>query len=91
MSYRLRFHPQARRDFLALDRQVRDRIAARLDSVADDPRSATTAPLRANLKGLRKLRVGPYRVAYVVDDDEMVVTVTDVGHRRSIYRRARRR
>lgn len=91
MSYRLRFHPRARRDFLALDRQVRDRIAARLDSMAEAPRSPTTVALHGNLKGLRKLRVGPYRVAYVVDDDERVVTVTDVGHRRAIYRRAGRR
>ncbi len=37
--------------------------------------------------GLRRLRVGDYRVIYTVSDRELVVLVIDVGHRREIYRR----
>jgi mRNA interferase RelE/StbE len=32
------------------------------------------------------IRVGAYRVVYVVQDDRLVVLVIDVGHRREIYR-----
>ena len=91
MSYRIRFHPAARKEFLALDQQIRDRISPRVNALAEDPRPANTEPLHGVLKGLRKIRVGSYRVAYAVDDDARVVTITEVGHRRAIYRRAARR
>ncbi|HJN16550.1 MAG TPA: type II toxin-antitoxin system RelE/ParE family toxin [Armatimonadota bacterium] len=91
MSYRIRFHPAARKEFLALDRQIRDRISPRVNALADAPRPPHTERLRGTLRGLRKHRVGCYRVAYAVDDDAQVVTVTEVGHRRDICRRAARR
>lgn len=34
-----------------------------------------------------RIRVGVFRVVYVVDDSVGVVTVTRVGHRKEVYRR----
>jgi mRNA interferase RelE/StbE len=33
------------------------------------------------------MRVGDYRVLYEIEDQQLVVLVVDVGHRREIYRR----
>ena len=33
-----------------------------------------------------RIRVGEYRVIYLSDDDEFVVTVLGVGHGREVYR-----
>jgi mRNA interferase RelE/StbE len=33
-----------------------------------------------------RLRVGKYRVVYVLQDDLVVVTVVRVAHRREVYR-----
>ncbi len=33
-----------------------------------------------------RLRVGDYRVVYLVDEGRIVVTVVRVGHRREVYR-----
>ena len=35
---------------------------------------------------LWKVRVGSYRVVYEIDDVIRIVNITDVGHRREIYR-----
>jgi mRNA interferase RelE/StbE len=40
------------------------------------------APLRGDLKGLWKLRVGQYRVVYEIKKQEIVVYVVKVGFRR---------
>jgi len=40
------------------------------------------SPLRADLKGLWKLRVGPYRVIYEIKKKEVLVYVIKVGFRR---------
>ena len=41
-------------------------------------------PLRHSLKGRRKLRVGDYRVIFVIEGNE--VKVLAIGHRSDIYR-----
>lgn len=36
-----------------------------------------------------RIRVGDHRIVYTVDDQVRIVNVTNVGHRREIYRRKR--
>jgi addiction module RelE/StbE family toxin len=42
-------------------------------------------PLRRNLSGLFKLRVGDYRIIYQVKENEVIVVIVKVGHRREVY------
>ncbi|WP_353272268.1 type II toxin-antitoxin system RelE family toxin [Wolbachia endosymbiont (group A) of Urophora cardui] len=44
-------------------------------------------PLHHSLKGLRRLRVGDYRVVYRIDQSERTVVITEIGHRDTIYKR----
>lgn len=34
-----------------------------------------------------RIRVGDYRIVYAVDDDEHLVIVARIAHRREVYRR----
>ena len=43
--------------------------------------------LKGHLRGLRRLRVGDHRVLYEVRDDELIVLVVRIAHRREVYRR----
>ena len=45
------------------------------------------APLRPPFAGQWRARRGEYRVRYRIDDDEQVVYVLDIDHRRDAYRR----
>jgi len=90
VSYRVRFDPVAERALLDLAKDARQRIIARLQALAHDPRPSTTQPLVGNLKGLRKLRVGAYRVAYRVDDEARTVTISEIGHRGKFYQKTGR-
>lgn len=42
-------------------------------------------PLRRNLKGLMKLRVGNYRIIYSIRREIVTVEVIKIGHRREVY------
>jgi mRNA interferase RelE/StbE len=42
-------------------------------------------PLQYSLKGLRRLRVGDFRVIFQIDDRAKVVLVVKIGHRKEIY------
>ncbi|WP_091179237.1 type II toxin-antitoxin system RelE family toxin [Microlunatus flavus] len=54
--------------------------------LASNPRRVG-APLRPPIAGQWRARRGEYRVRYRIDDDEQVVHVLDVDHRRDAYRR----
>ena len=43
-------------------------------------------PLTGNLKGNWRYRVGDYRIIAKIEDEEILITVIDVNHRREIYR-----
>jgi mRNA interferase RelE/StbE len=36
--------------------------------------------------GLLRIRVGDYRIPYLIDDERHLVRIADVGHRGDIYR-----
>jgi len=85
VTWRIEFLPSARAELLALDRPVQARILRSLHRLAAAPRSA------ANVKALRgdaryRLRVGDWRVIYILLDDVLVVLVVRIAHRREAYR-----
>lgn len=66
----------------------RDRIEEKIASLGDDPRPSGCTQL-TNQPGWR-IRIGQYRVVYLIDDDIQVVEVTNVGNRGDIYKQTRR-
>mgnify|MGYP006333078769 CR=1 FL=1 len=61
-------------------------IDRRLLALQDNPRPAGIKALKGDA-GIVRFRVGDYRVLYKVRDDQVVVVIVAVGHRREIYRR----
>ncbi len=60
------------------------RIIDAIDRLKINP--AAGGVLKGEFSGLRRIRVGSYRVVYEVQDQELVVLVIRIGHRREIYR-----
>jgi mRNA interferase RelE/StbE len=93
MSYRLRFHELALREWNNLDKSLRDKFKKKLAERLRQPRV-----LSAALSGMPdcykiKLRHAGYRLIYRVEDDIVFVSVIAIGKRdRSIvYKAAEKR
>jgi mRNA interferase RelE/StbE len=56
----------------------------KIERLADDPRPPGCRKLRG-YKDLWRVRVGDYRVVYIIEDDNKMVTVTRIAHRREAY------
>lgn len=69
-----------------LDKQVSSRILDYMDEVAklENPRERGKM-LVGNLIGFWRYRVGDYRVLCKIKDNELVITVVNIGHRREVY------
>ena len=51
----------------------------------DNPRSTGKA-LQGNLKGLWRYRVGDYRLVCKIYNNELIIMVLEIGHRKDIYK-----
>jgi len=85
VTYRVEFTGSATKELANAHPEVRAAIARRIDALAREPRPRGAVPLRGDLKGLWRLRVGDYRVMYAIDDVARVVTIAAVGPRGSVY------
>ncbi|PLW72810.1 type II toxin-antitoxin system RelE/ParE family toxin [Streptomyces sp. SCUT-3] len=87
MKYAFRFTTAAQRQLQAISRPDAMRILTALTALGDDPyRQDADVKKLTGPSGLYRLRVGSYRVAYQVNDGELVVLVVKVGDRRDVYR-----
>ena len=84
MIYSVRIKGSAAKELTRLPRDARERLIEAIDGLGEQPLAG--ALLKGGLRGLRRLRVGSYRVVYEVLDDELVVLVVRVAHRRELYR-----
>jgi len=85
-AYSVGLRASAEKQLAALDKPVRERVAAAIDALAETPRPSGAIAMQG-AAGLLRIRVGSYRVVYAVSDHELIVLVIDIGHRREIYRR----
>ncbi len=62
----------------------RQRIVARIRELTENPRP----PGFQKLSGADKYRIrcGNYRIVYSINDDELLVQIAKIGHRREVYR-----
>ena len=88
MSCSIRIRRSAARELGHVPRRERERLVEAIDALAEHPFSGNA--LKGGLRGLRRIRMGDYRVVYEVQEDALVVLVVRIAHRRDAYRRATR-
>jgi mRNA interferase RelE/StbE len=84
VSYSIKIKASAAKSLRRVDPRDRSRLIEAIDRLADQP--AAGAALKGEFGGLRRLRVGRYRIIYEALDDELTVLVVRIGHRREVYR-----
>ena len=62
----------------------RQRIVRKIRQLAEDPRPPGCQKLSG--RNRYRIRQGPYRIVYSVEDDRLIVYVVKVGHRSDVYR-----
>jgi mRNA interferase RelE/StbE len=85
MTYAVEFEAAAAKQLLRIDRGQQKRIRTAVADLGQNPRPHGAVKL-SGLDAFR-IRVGDYRVVYVIDDAIRIVTVTRVAKRGEVYRR----
>lgn len=83
-KYTLEIKPSTRKELERLDDRLIVRIVAKIEGLSVDPRSSGCKKLRG-YQDLWRIRVGDYRVVYIIDDPRKIVSITRIAHRRDVY------
>jgi len=84
MPYVVHLKRSAEKELADLPREVHQRIIKRLLTLKANPRPPGAKKLGGGEK--YRIRVGDYRVLYIIDDALQKIEVSAVGHRREVYR-----
>jgi mRNA interferase RelE/StbE len=85
-SYTVQVKPSARKELEALPDKLLARTIKKITSLADTPRPAGCKKLKGYADQWR-VRVGDWRVVYIIDDTTKLVSITRIAHRRQVYER----
>jgi mRNA interferase RelE/StbE len=85
MAYRIEFRPAALRQMRRIPRPFKGRIEAAINSLSNNPRPPASVRLQGP-EGFTRVRVGDYRIVYLIEDQVLLVCVVRVAHRREVYR-----
>ena len=82
--YAVELKASARKELERLPSKLIERIFPKLEALGDDPRPAGCKKLKGGQQEWR-IRVGDYRVVYVIDDAKLRVSVTRIRNRSEVY------
>jgi mRNA interferase RelE/StbE len=83
-SIAIKWERRAVKELASIPRDVQQHIVTAVEALRDHP--LTGEQLAAEWKGMRRIRVGRYRVVYAFDGQKLLVLVVRVGHHGEVYR-----
>jgi len=84
VTYSLQIKKSAAKALQKIEKDDRIRLIENIDRLRNEPNAGGV--LKGEFAGLRRLRVGNYRIIYEVIDERLVILVIRIGHRRDVYR-----
>ena len=88
MNFRVSVAHEAEKTLDRLDRPTEERIRARFVQLAVDPLDPRLSAPLADRPGIRKSRVGGWRILFTVDREAKVIYIITVDTRGQVYKHA---
>ncbi|MDB3958698.1 type II toxin-antitoxin system RelE/ParE family toxin [Opitutales bacterium] len=82
--YRLRLKKSAAKEIEKLPKKDCTRLVGAIQNLLNDPYGQNAQKLSGQEK--YRIRVGNYRVLYEIINNDLVIVVVKVGHRKDVYR-----
>ncbi len=83
-KYRVLVRKSVSKDLDRIAKKDARRIVKAMRALTDDPRPPQSKKLSGDEK--YRLRCGAYRIIYEIQDEQLVICVVRIRHRRDVYR-----
>ena len=84
VKYHIIYKDSAAKELRKLDKEAQRRLLMAIETLGITPRPDGVKKLKARFNQYR-IRVGSYRVVYEIRDEQLLVLVLRVAHRRDVY------
>lgn len=84
--YKVDIGPKAGKFIRKQDKPIQQQIIRKLRELEKDPRPHGCKHLQGK-KDLYRVRTGDYRIIYTIKDNQLLVLVVQIGHRKGVYRK----
>lgn len=84
MIYTITIKQSAQKALAKIEAPQRTRLIEAIDKLKINPNAGSV--LKGEFSGLRRIRIGDYRIVYEVQNEQLVILVIRVAHRRDAYK-----
>ena len=84
-SFLIRFTIPARKELKRLTEPQQTLIAKKIRNLASEPLPDSVVKLKG-VASLYRIRSGDYRIVYQIHNEELIVLIIKIGHRRDVYK-----
>lgn len=84
-KYQVLFDKKYVKDLKYIENSYRQAIIATANALGDNPRPHGYIKLKG-FDNLFRIRIGPYRLIYTIQDDKLIVLVLELGDRKDVYK-----
>lgn len=85
MAYKIEYVDSVKDDLASVSKVGRSQIRKAIEQKLVANPIEFGKPLQYSLKGLRRLRVGDYRVIFKIEEDRKTVLIVKIGNRKEVY------
>ena len=85
MKYTIVYKQSASKELLQLPAKIAYKTRAAINSLSENPRPHGCKKLHGSDNEYR-IRIGNYRVIYIISDGVLIITVIKIAHRKDVYR-----
>lgn len=86
IKYKILFNKGLIKDLKKIPKKYRLKLREKIESLSENPRPEGYKKLSGKSSPpLYRIRHGNYRVIYTINDQELLILLVDIGHRRGIY------
>lgn len=83
--YKIEYVESVKADLASVSKTNKEQIRKAIEKKLATNPIEFGKPLQYSLKGLRRLRVGDYRVVFSIEEQNKVVLIVKIGHRKEVY------
>ena len=84
-QYVVQFTSSSAKEYRTLPKQIQNRVKALIDKLIENPRPVGVKKLVAR-DSYYRMRIGDYRIVYEIVENQILILVTRIRHRREAYR-----
>ncbi|NPA14901.1 MAG: type II toxin-antitoxin system RelE/ParE family toxin [Aquificae bacterium] len=84
-KFGIKYHPKVKEDIKKLDKETKERIKKAIEEKLTKAPEIFGERLKGTLKDLWKLKVGSYRVVFILDEN--TVFIVGIWHRKEAYKK----